>query len=199
MKKNDTEPADLKPVEVPEKKPLWKDALQTVFMLACTVAFCLLFFRYVGQRVAVDGSSMKETLQNKDQLIIDCFTYHFLHEPERFDIIVFRLKSDPKVYYIKRVIGLPGETVQIRDSVIYINGQPIEDPYSQGVSFRGGSAENPVTLGEGEFFVMGDNRNDSIDSRFSVGPVNKSQIIGRAFFRLLPFKKMGSIAPEKES
>ena len=199
MKKKKEEEIDLKPVETPEKKPLWKDALQTVLMLLGTVIFCLLFLRYVGQRVSVDGDSMRDTLSDKDQLIIDCFTYHFLHGPSRYDIVVFRLKDNPKVYYIKRIIGLPGETVQITDSTIYINGKAIEDPYPNTHSFRGGSAEIPITLGEDEYFVLGDNRNDSIDSRSNVGLVKASQIIGRAFYRILPFKKSGSITPEKQS
>ncbi|MBQ4425653.1 MAG: signal peptidase I [Lachnospiraceae bacterium] len=202
MKKENKEAEldDVRPEEIEPKKSWLKDLLQTVLMLGLTVLFCLAFFRYVGQRVAVEGRSMNTTLQDQDQLIIDCFTYRFLHGPERYDIVVFRLKDDPKTYYIKRVLGLPGETIQIIDSKIYINGTVIDDPYAYlgGLDhFSAGAAADPITLGENEYFVMGDNRNDSIDSRFSVGPVNRSQLIGRAFFRILPFKKAGNIEPAR--
>ena len=136
---------------------------------------------------------MFDTLNDRDQLIEDRFTYIFLRQPERFEIITFRLKTDPGTHYIKRVIGLPGETVQIIDSVIYINGEPLEENYGKGVYFLAGSAADPVVLGEDEFFVMGDNRNNSIDSRYAVGKVNRRQFTGRAIFRIWPFSGFGSV------
>ena len=185
-----------KPLLIDRQPSLLKDAFSTLLSLILMVGFVYFFLGYVGQRVQVEGSSMEDTLQDKDQLIVDCFTYHFLHEPQRFDIVVFRLKYDPGTFYVKRIIGLPGETVLIRDSVIYINGKPIEDPYATQSHFPAGSAQEPVTLGADEFFVMGDNRINSIDSRYAVGPVKRTQLVGKPFYRIWPFTKRGSLTGE---
>ena len=184
------------PVKVPKEPALWKDILTTLFHLALLVGFVVFFLTCIGQRVAVDGSSMEDTLHNGDQLIVDCFTYRFVHEPRRQDIVVFRLKDEPETFYVKRIIGLPGETVQIKKSVIYINGKPIEDPYATQKSFPAGAAEKEITLGENEYFVMGDNRNNSQDSRYAVGPVDRSQFIGRAWLRVWPFQTRTNLLPE---
>ena len=174
-----------------------KDLLSTVLSLVFMVAFVLFFLTCIGQRVAVDGTSMEDTLHDKDQLIVDCLSYRFLRDPKRFEIVVFRLKDRPDTFYVKRVIGLPGETVQIINSRIYINGKPIEDPYATQKYFPAGSAEDLITLGDDEFFVMGDNRQNSIDSRYAVGPVKRSQFVGRAIYRVLPFASRVSLIPKE--
>ncbi|MBO4838787.1 MAG: signal peptidase I [Lachnospiraceae bacterium] len=190
-KNKETEPVRL------EKEPkLWKDILSTLLHLALLVGFVVFFLTCIGQRVMVEGSSMEDKLHDKDQLIVDCFTYRFLHGPKRQDIVVFRLKDEPDTFYVKRVIGLPGETVQIKKSVIYINGEPIEDPYATQKVFPAGAAEDPIVLGEDEYFVMGDNRNNSSDSRYSVGPVKRSQLVGRAWLRVWPFGTRTNLIPE---
>ena len=153
----------------------------------------LVILNFVGNRVSVDGTSMNMTLNDHDQLVEDRFTYTFLREPKRFEIVIFKLKNDPSTSYIKRIIGLPGETVQIINSVIYINGQELKEDYGQGVYFLAGAAAEPIKLGENEYFVLGDNRNNSIDSRYAVGKVNRSQITGRAIFRLWPLSSFGSV------
>ena len=107
----------------------------------------------------------KPTLSNNDNLIVDKISYRF-KDPQRFDIIVFPFQYDENVYYIKRIIGLPGETVQIgTDGTIYIDGQVLEEGYGKEVMLSPGRAGEPITLGEDEYFVLGDNRNNSSDSR----------------------------------
>ncbi|MBP5154526.1 MAG: signal peptidase I [Lachnospiraceae bacterium] len=162
------------------------------------IASVFLILHFVGQRVSVDGPSMMNTLHNGDQLIVDKFTYNFLHEPERFDIVVFEVDAKTQTYFIKRIIGLPGETVQIktetqfdggiisRQSYIYINGEKIEYPYPKDDLFNAGVASVPIKLGSDEYFVMGDNVNDSNDSRIKVGNVKRDDIIGRAVLRFWP-------------
>ncbi len=188
MAKKEQEPEVIEP-----KKPFIKDLLSTLLSLVIMAGLALAFLNYVGSRVSVEGTSMYATLDDRDQLIEDMFTYRFLREPKRFEIVIFKLKNDPDTHYIKRVIGLPGETVQIINSEIYINGEKLEDPYDQDMYYLAGSAENPVVLGENEYFVLGDNRINSIDSRYAVGKVNRSQITGRAVFRIWPLKSFGSV------
>ncbi len=148
--------------------------------------------RYVFFRSVVDGSSMETTLFDGDSLIVDELTYR-LRDPKRFEVIVFPYRSS-KRYYIKRVIGLPGESVRIVDGRIYINGIELEDKYGSEELFSGGIAESDLVLGEDEYFVLGDNRNDSVDSRSSdLGAVHRSEIDGRAFLRVFPFNSFGKI------
>ena len=188
MAKNDREPELISP-----KKPFIKDLLSTLLSLVIMVGLVLLILNFVGTRVSVEGTSMYSTLNDKDQLVEDIFTYKFIRDPKRFEIVIFKLKNDPGTHYIKRVIGLPGETVQIIDSVIYINGEELKEDYGKGVYFLAGSAEQPVVLGEDEYFVLGDNRINSIDSRYAVGKVRRSQITGRAVFRVWPLSGFGNV------
>ena len=117
------------------------------------------------------------------------------HEPERFDIIVFPYQYKEDTYFIKRIIGMPGETVQITDKgEILINGEELVESYGREVIKDPGLASDPITLGEDEYFVMGDNRNYSKDSRFpDVGNIKRADIIGKAWLRIYPFDKIGFI------
>ena len=134
---------------------------------------------------------MENTLSNGDNLIVDKITYRF-SDPQRFDIIVFPFRYEDHVYYIKRIIGLPGETVQIVDGDIYINGEILRESYGREVIKDSGLAAEPIVLGEDEYFVLGDNRNDSTDSRDpSVGVIHRDEIIGRAWLRIWPLNKFG--------
>lgn len=135
---------------------------------------------------------MEPTLSNNDQLILDKISYRF-SEPKRFDIIVFPFQYKENTYYVKRVIGLPGETVQIDlEGNIYINGEILEEDYGKEKINFPGLAVEPITLGDDEYFVMGDNRNNSSDSRDpSVGNIRRSNIIGKAWVRIWPLNKFG--------
>ncbi len=158
--------------------------------------FCLVFLvtTYVGQRTRVEGHSMEPALSDGDNLIVDKISYRF-HDPERFDIIIFPYQWEPNIYYIKRIIGLPGETIQIDDEGnIYIDGEVLQEHYGLERIKNPGSAREPITLGEDEYFVLGDNRNNSEDSRFTqVGVIHRDDIVGRAWLRIYPFDRIGFI------
>lgn len=149
---------------------------------------------YVLQRTIVEGRSMENTLSDGDHLYVEKISYR-LGLLKRFDIIVFYpYGRDCEDYYVKRIIGLPGETVQIIDGNIYINGEILEEHFGKEPILDPGRAVQPITLGEDEYFVMGDNRNISKDSRYAVvGNVKKENIGGKAFFRVSPLKKFGPI------
>ena len=157
-------------------------------LAAFLISFFLIFF--VVQRTDVYGNSMYPTLENGDKLLTDKISYRFT-DPKRFDIVIFSYNYQPNTYFIKRVIGLPGETVRIDEQGnIYIDGELLEEHYGREPMEYAGLAANDFVLGEDEYFVLGDNRNDSEDSRFpDVGAVNRSQILGRAFLRIYPFSK----------
>jgi signal peptidase I len=174
----------------PEKKEIniVKDLINLCIYILVVIALCWVVLTYVGQRTEVSGDSMNNTLHSGDSLWIDKLSYRF-KDPERFDIVVFPPYEDEEdTYYIKRIIGLPGETIYIDEAgTIYINDEPLEDDvYGKEVieeSHRGVASE-PITLGDDEYFVMGDNRNNSRDSRVEeVGNVKRDQFTGKAVFR----------------
>ena len=159
--------------------------------IGIVLAVTFLIITFVGQRTHVSGESMENTLDDGDQLIVDKITYRF-QDPERFDIIVFPFHYKENTYYIKRIIGLPGETVQIADGAIYIDGEVLQESYGREVMQDPGIAAEPITLGEDEYFVLGDNRNQSSDSRDpSVGLIHRDEIIGRAWLRIWPLDSFG--------
>lgn len=150
------------------------------------VGLTYLIITFVGQRTRVSGSSMETTLSHGDNLIVDKISYRF-QDPKRYDIIVFPYKHEENTYYIKRIVGLPGETVQVIDGYTYINGELLEgDVYGTEVMESSGIAGEPVVLGEDEYFVLGDNRNHSLDSRDpSVGVLHRKDLMGKAWVRIL--------------
>ncbi len=173
-------------------KGILKEILSTSVYLLLVLLGAYLIVTFVGQRTQVSGSSMETTLSNEDQLIVDKISYR-IKDPKRFDIIVFPFQYDKEKYYIKRIIGMPGETVQIDDDgTIYIDGKPLEENYGREVIRDPGRASEAIKLGADEYFVMGDNRNNSSDSRDpAVGNIHRKDIIGRAFIRIWPLSKFG--------
>ena len=174
-----------------QKVDMKKEILSWVFYIAFVLVLTWVIITFVGQRTRVDGRSMMNTLHDGDNLIVEKLSYRF-SDPKRFDIIVFP-PTGKKEYYIKRIIGLPGETVQIDENGnIYINGELLEENYGAETIQNPGRAAKPITLGDDEYFVMGDNRNNSKDSRSEeVGNVKRSQIIGRAWLCIWPLNKFG--------
>lgn len=171
-----------------------KEMISTLLYLLAVLCLTWIVIQFVGQRTEVDGGSMEPTLYDGDNLIVDKISYRF-RDPERFDIIVFPFKYKPKTFYIKRIIGLPGETVQIDEQGnIYINGELLTEGYGREVikPEHIGRAWEPIVLGEDEYFVLGDNRNNSSDSRTEVvGNIKREDIIGRAWMRIWPFERFG--------
>lgn len=177
-----------------EQKPLTlgQEILQMSIYLLIVLCLTFLLIHYVGQRTRVQGDSMRPTLHDGDNLIVDKLSYRF-QDPQRFDIIVFPYEHKKKTYYIKRIIGMPGERVRIdQDGIIYINGEVLEEDYGAEVMRSPGRAVTEITLDEDEYFVLGDNRNNSSDSRDpSVGNIHRDRIIGKAWIRIWPFSDIG--------
>lgn len=171
-----------------------KEILSTSLYILVVIGLTFLIVKFVGQRSDVIGLSMRPTLEDGDNLILNKIGYR-LHDPERFDVIVFPFRDGSDKNYIKRIIGLPGETIRIDyDGVIYINGNVLEENYGIEVIKDPYNAYEGVTLGEDEYFVLGDNRNHSEDSRFDeVGKVNRKEILGKAWLRVWPFSSFGII------
>ena len=173
-----------------------REILGWVVYILIVICATYLIVTYVGQRTRVSGDSMEATLHDGDNLIVDKFTYRF-RDPERYEIIVFPYQYAEDTYYIKRIIGLPGETVQIIEGYVYINGEKLNEHYGLEVMEKAGIAKDPIELGEDEYFVLGDNRNASSDSReASVGVLKRDDLIGRAWVRIWPINNMGIITHE---
>lgn len=180
-------PVQEKSTEYREYK--WK-ILHVLLCIVLAFAAAKLVSSNVIQITTVHGDSMETTVSDGDRLFVGKMIYCF-EEPKRFDVIVFT--KDGEVNLIKRVIGLPGEKVEIKEGIIYIDGNQLEEQYGQNPMNQ--EAE-PVELqlGEEEYFVLGDNRLVSLDSRYpSVGAVEKEEIIGKAIVRIFPFSQMRSL------
>lgn len=183
-------------VEYDEEINIFKEIIEMLLYIAAVIVIVYLIIHFVGQRTEVQGNSMKPTLQDHDNLWIDKMTYRF-KDIERFDIVVFPYMGSD-TFYIKRVIGMPGETVFIsEDGYVYINGELLEeDTYgTEPIKYNyRGIASEPVVLGPDEYFVMGDNRNNSQDSRKEqIGPLNREEIVGKAGIRIWPIQEFGTI------
>ena len=177
-------------------KEIIKELAGWLLYIVLIIAFTWFVVTFVGQRTEVSGSSMETTLPDKDQLIVDKMTYRF-RDPKRYDIVVFPYQYQDNTYYIKRIIGLPGETVQILSGMVYIDGMRLDEHYGNEIMENPGIAEEPLTLGEDEYFVLGDNRNNSSDSRASdVGLIHRKDLIGRAWIRVWPLSQIGVIHHE---
>ncbi len=180
------------PSDKKTKRNIISEILHFILAVAFVFAGAFLIVTFIAQRTQVNGSSMETTLSDKDNLIVEKISYHFI-KPHRFDIVVFPHEVNGKnIYYIKRVIGLPGEKVQISNGVIYINDVALDEDYGCEVMSEAKLAASPIVLGDDEYFVLGDNRNHSSDSR-EIGPVKEDTIVGRAVFRIWPLSKFGRL------
>lgn len=157
-----------------------KDVLGTIIP-AVVIAFLLT--HYVGQKTIVLSQSMEPNLYADQQIIVDKVTYHF-RTPERGEIVVIDV-PESEIPYIKRVVGLPGETLEIKDNRVWIDGVVLSESYLAEVDQRD---YGPVQIPEDHIFVMGDNRNNSRDSRY-IGPVALDQVLSRAWMRIWPLEE----------
>ncbi len=165
--------------------------------------FLLLLFALVplvGATMKITDGAMGPSLGIGDTVAVNHISYLLLR-PKRGDIVQFTvseesqgISTETKTVYLRRVIALPGETVQIMDGIVYINGRPLEEKYTSGLTTYGGIAASQMTLNNDEYFVMADNRSNNFDSRDStVGPIARDDILGRVWLRILPFEKFGRI------
>ncbi len=173
-------------------KETWKGLLKDLFTLVILIVLVVIPIRvFVISPFVVDGESMHPTFKNLDYLIVDELLYDF-SAPARGDVVVFRYPDKPSIFYIKRIIGLPGETVSINHGVVTITtvaGQNLTLPEPYTVNEDATYTKN-VSLNPEEYFVMGDNRPNSSDSRVW-GPLPRKDIVGRVDLRLLPISKIG--------
>ena len=171
-----------------KRKKLYIRIAIWVIEIIAVVALAYAIINVGLEKTSMLGESMEITLQNEDKIIINKLAYKF-RNPKRYDIVVFKQSGNEHSYYnIKRVIGLPGERVKILDGVVYINGEALEEPMVVEPIRIPGLADEEFTLDEDESFVLGDNRNNSEDSRFAnIGNVVKDDIIGKAWIRTRPF------------
>jgi len=192
------EPMSLAPVSevalAPSREAPRVRALRAVWELlhdlSVAVLFCFFLITFVAQAFRVQGTSMLPLLRDGERIIVNKFIYRF-HPIERGDVVVFWYPRDPAVSFIKRVVGLPGDTVEIRGGALYVNGQAVREDYL-APRFRDHDTYPPTEVRRGFYFVLGDHRNSSNDSR-SWGEVPEKYIYGRAVFRFWPLAKLGPI------
>ena len=158
-----------------------------MILIACTLLAVFLVRTYVFEPIVVDGPSMNDTLYTGDRVFVTKFDYLF-GEPERGTVVICHYPNS-KENYIKRLVGLPGDTIEIRDGVTYLNGEALDESFIAHPTNRD---YGPITLGDDEYFVMGDNRANSNDCR-AVGPLTKSQIVGHVRYLFFPFNRMGTV------
>lgn len=161
-------------------------------IVICVVAFVLVW--YFGQRVSNVGDSMKPVLYNGDRVLVNRIVYN-ASRPKRNDVIVFKPNGNVNShYYIKRIIGLPGETIEIKNGEIYINDKKISEKIKTTEIEDAGIAAEPFKIGGNEYFVLGDNRKSSEDSRMAdIGTVEKDEIYGKAWLIISPSKNFGFV------
>ena len=173
---------------------LLQEIAMWVFQIAfvCFIAFMIVWF--FGQRASVIGDSMKPSLSNGDVTVINRLVYD-ARTPKRGEVIAFKPNgNDSSHYYIKRIIGLPGETIECKDGKILSDGEELEEDYKTTEIKDLGTLEEPITLSSNEFFVLGDDRQNSEDSRnVNVGNVKRSEIAGKVWFVVSPMKHFGFV------
>lgn len=182
-----------------KRKRFFRKAVILTAQIIGVIALAFILVEYAVERTTMPGDSMMPTLNNEDAIIVDKLSYLF-GEPERYDIIVFNLTGKEHSFYsLKRVIGLPGEKIQIKSGYVYIDDVMLDEPMEVDPILIPGLAEEPMVLDEDEYFVLGDNRNMSEDSRFAnIGNIVKSDIVGRAWIRTNDFNFVGKINMNKK-
>ena len=176
------------------KNPYIRGLLEWVFVMVLVGLIFLFTDNFIIKTARVDGGSMEPTYSDADRVVINLFIYFFT-SPQYGDVIAFPFKADPPIHYIKRIIGLPGDTIDIIDGFIYRNGERLDDEFSIHIT-PAGNADFPIIIEEDTFFVLGDNRRISKDSRHAeVGNVHLNDIMGRVNFRWFPFNRFGFVRP----
>ena len=175
---------------VPGRRPWLSAAWDLLHDVSITVLFCFFMVTFVAQPVRVQGASMQPRIEDNERILVNKFIYR-IQGISRGDVVVFYYPRDPSVSYIKRVIGLPGDRIDIRSGSVFVNGSPVEEPYLLS-AYRDGY-DMPETMVEpGHYFVMGDHRSSSMDSR-SFGAVPEKYIYGKAAFCVWPITKTGRV------
>lgn len=182
--------SDLTPQPVPETRHFFDEIIELLRFAFIVLVIIVPIRFFIAQPFVVSGASMDETFHNGQYLVVDRLSYRF-EAPQRGDVVVFRYPNDPSKHFIKRIIGLPGETLEIKDDTIFIyndshpDGTILNEPYITPMH----TDNMQISIGEDEYFVMGDNRDHSSDSR-SWGALPEEMLTGRAFVRLFPLSEV---------
>ncbi len=170
---------------------LLKEIAVWIVEILLTIAAAIIMVSFFGFRVSVIGPSMSPTLESGEKVLVNRFVYK-LFDPKQNDLIVFQPNGNEKShYYVKRVIALPGDTVQIKDGKVYVNGELLAESVETEKIENAMMAENEIVVGEDEYFVLGDDRNNSEDSRYaSIGNVKKDHITGEAWMVVYPLDRI---------
>lgn len=181
------------------KKDAKKEIISWILTIVTAVAAAFLIRTFLFEPIRVDGDSMSDTLHDQELVFVTKPEY-YLGEPSRQDVIICKYPGRKNQYFVKRLIAVPGDTIEIRydretrTNTVYINGEALSEPYLTPERNNSNNAMPPVTLGEDQYFVMGDNRDNSNDSRYiGVGPISRSQIVGHVRFVFFPFDKIRGI------
>jgi len=180
-------------IDVPEERSgrsVWALVWELAHDLSVAALVCFFLIAFVAQAFRVQGTSMQPLLGDDERIIVNKLVYR-LHPIERGDVVVFWYPRDPSVSFIKRVVGLPGETVELRSGTLYVDGRRIDEDYIDP-AFREFDSSPPVHVPPGHYYVLGDHRSSSNDSR-NWGEVPERYIYGKAFFRFWPLGRMGPI------
>ena len=166
------------------KKPLWREIVEWVLVIVVAVVAALLIRTFIFEPVRVDGNSMLETLHNNEYMIVTKYQYLF-GDPERFDVIICHYPGRGRTNFVKRVVGIPGDTVAVHGGVLYVNGEAVEEEY---IDYRPNYEYPETVVEEGHYFVLGDNRSNSNDSHVpGVGQLERDQIKGKVRLVAWPF------------
>jgi len=165
-----------------------KSLIREVLITAGLAVFIFLLLQTTIQSSIVDGSSMEPSLEDGQRLIVVKATYHFT-DPERGDIVIIRPPPAPHKMWVKRIIGLPGDTIEVKNKTVFVNGVSLEEPY---IKERPRYPMAPFKVPEDNYFVLGDNRNDSTDSHYG-WTVSRDKIIGQVWLRIWPVTEMGIV------
>ena len=183
----------------PKRKKILIRSLIWIMEIAAVIFLSYFICAYCIEKTTIQGSSMDYILTDGTKIVINKMAYR-IGDPERFDVIVFKQSGREHSYYnVKRVIGLPGETIQVKDGKVYVDGSELEEKIQTDDIRNGGLAEDEIVLDEDEYFVLGDNRTNSEDSRFAnIGNVLRSEIVGKAWLTLNPFNFINELTDDKE-
>ncbi|NLI20203.1 MAG: signal peptidase I [Clostridiales bacterium] len=184
------------PSQAKKKKDVKKEILSWILTLGSAVVIALLIRTFLFEPIRVDGQSMCDTLQNNEIMFVTKPEY-LLGEPQRGDVVICKYPGRTE-NFVKRLMGVPGDTIEVRDNVVYRNGEALDEPYLTPDRNNDGFSMDPMMLGDDEYFVMGDNRDNSHDSRNYYGygkpaTLTRSQIIGHVQFVVFPFDKIRGI------
>ncbi len=172
--------------------PLLKEISLWIVEILIVLIVAFVFVYFFGFRTRVIGQSMSPTIESGDMILLDRFSYK-LSKPKAGDVIVFLPNGNKQShYYVKRVVAVPGDTVQIISGILYVNGEEYREEADVSLMEDAGLAEEAITLEAGEYFTLGDNRNNSEDSRYAnIGNIKSEYIIGKAWFILSPHTRFG--------